>query len=150
MFKVLTVTAAAVLISTSAYADVKKDLRNAKIEDVYVYEEFSQPTYYENCQNIKVPNKKGASGGDVLGGMIIGGVIGNVIGGNDKGAAVGAILGGIGAAESNKGNGGYRVERQCETVTEYTTKYKKIYSHSIMWFTENGIKRRLEVVLPWK
>lgn len=150
MFKVLTVTAAAVLISTSAYADGKRNLRNANIEDVYVYEEFSSPKYYEQCRNVRIKEKGGASGGDVLGGMILGGILGKAIGGNDSGAAAGAVLGGVITADKNQGNGGSRIERRCETVTEYETKYKKIYSHSVMTFKENGINRRLEVILPWK
>ena len=150
MYKLAMVTAAAVLVSSTAYADGQRNMRNATIEDVYVYEEFNSPKYYKQCRDVQVPNKSGASGGDVLGGMILGGLLGKGLTGNDDGAAAGAVLGGIISADKNQGPGGYRTERQCETVTEYETKYKKIYSHSIMRFKENGMNRRLEVVLPWK
>ena len=150
MLKIATVTAAAVLLSSPVFADDKRNMRNATIEDVFVYEEIQTPQYYEQCRNVKVPNKSGASGGDVLGGMILGGLLGKGVTGNDDGAAAGAVLGAIISADKNQGPGGYRTERQCETVAEYKTQYKKIYSHSIMRFKENGINRRLEVVLPWK
>lgn len=150
MLKKTIIATTAIMFALPAYADGRKTMRDATYEDVYVYEEFSSPIYYEQCRNVKVPNKSGASGGDVLGGMILGGLLGKGITGDDGGAAAGAVLGGIISADKNQGPGGYRIERQCDTVTEYETKYKKIYSHSIMRFTENGRKRRLEVVLPWK
>ena len=118
MLKAIPYAAAAALISTSAIADVRQ-LNNATIEDVYVMTEISQPKYYETCRNVKVPNKSGASGADVLGGMIIGGLLGKGVTGNDNGAAAGAVLGGIISADKNQGPGGYRTERQCETVKEY-------------------------------
>ena len=150
MFKQAIIGATALLIAMPASAEVRKTMRDATYEDVYVYEEMSTPIYYEQCKNIRVPQKNGASGGDVLGGMILGGLLGKGLTGDDGGAAAGAVLGGIITADKNQGNGGSRIERQCETITEYKTQYKKIYSHSIMRFTENGRKRRLEVVLPWK
>lgn len=150
MLKTITVASAAILLSSTAFADDKRNLRNASVEDVYVYEEIQTPEYYETCRDVKVPNKSGASGGDVLGGMILGGLLGKGVTGNDDGAAAGAVFGAIISADKNQGPGGHRIERQCETVTEYKTQYRKIYSHSVMRFKENGINRRLEVILPWK
>ena len=87
-------------------------------------------TVYQNiprtqCQDVEVPvygtvQGSGASGGDVLAGMIIGGLLGKGVSGNDQGAAAGAVVGGIIAAEEGNGSRrvvtGYRTERQCSEV----------------------------------
>ena len=67
-----------------------------------------QPIYHNTtvrtptnvCQDVEVPvygtvQGNGASSGDVLTGMIIGGLLGKGVSGNDKGAAAGAVLGGM-------------------------------------------------------
>lgn len=89
-------------------------------------------TVYQNvpttqCQNVQVPvygtvQGNGASGGDVLAGMIIGGILGKGITGNDNGAAAGAVMGGVIAADNQNRNRqvvtGYRTERQCTEVMQ--------------------------------
>ena len=81
----------------------------------------------QQCNNVQVPiyeNRRtsSASAGDVLGGMIIGGLVGKGASGNDEGAAVGAVLGGMLAAENNNRTTrvivGYRQETQCNTYYE--------------------------------
>lgn len=73
------------------------------------------------CHNVEVPIYGnvggGANAGDVLGGMIIGGLIGKGATGDDKGAAAGAVIGGMIAADKNQQQGivGYRMEQQCKT-----------------------------------
>ena len=99
------------------------------------------------CTNVEVPiygtvtrQGGGANGGDVLAGMIIGGLLGKGATGKDDGAAGGAVLGGIIAAD--KANQprtetvitGYKTERQCQNVTEYKNVNKKVYDYSIITF----------------
>lgn len=75
------------------------------------------------CYNVEVPiygSTGGANAGDVLGGMIIGGLIGKGATNDDRGAAAGAVIGGMIAADKAQGQSivGYRMEQQCKT--EYT------------------------------
>ena len=79
------------------------------------------------CRQVEVPvygtvQGNGASGGDVLTGMILGGLLGKGASGNDKGAAAGAVIGGIIAADKKKSKKvitGYRQETQCTTEYHY-------------------------------
>lgn len=98
---------------------------------------------YQKCDIVDVPvygqigSNGGASAGDVLGGMIIGGILGKGVSGNDKGAAAGAVLGGMIAADNKQqtqqGIVGYRQEQRCETyyneervntLKNYTIRYE--------------------------
>lgn len=65
----------------------------------------------ETCRTIR--ETRPSNGGDVLTGMIIGGLIGKGATGTDDGAAVGAIIGGIAAGDNNNRTSTRRV---CETV----------------------------------
>ena len=66
------------------------------------------PTTYQSCEVVDVPiygqAGGGASGADVLTGIIIGGLLGKGASGNDKGAAAGAVIGGMVAADKKQGN----------------------------------------------
>lgn len=72
------------------------------------------------CQTVDVPIYGniggGANAGDVLGGMIIGGLIGKGATNDDRGAAAGAVIGGMIAADNKQQQGivGYRQEQQCK------------------------------------
>lgn len=85
---------------------------------------------HRSCNTVEVPVYGnvggGASAGDVLGGMIIGGLIGKGASGDDKGAAAGAVIGGMIAADKKTGQQaivGYRQEQRC--TTEYITEYQE-------------------------
>jgi len=85
----------------------------------------------------------GASGADVLTGMIIGGLIGKGVTNKDNGAAAGAVIGGVIAAD--KGNNkegivGYRQEQQCNNITRYNESSEEVYSHSTVTFYSDGKK----------
>ena len=130
--KTLFATAAALsLVATTAAANTAL-ARITKIE----------PRYQTSSQNVQVPiygtvQGQGATGGDVLAGMIIGGILGKGVSGNDKGAAAGAVMGGIIAADQGNGSKqvvtGYKTERQCsevlvqqqvQTIKNYRITYK--------------------------
>ena len=122
----------------------------ANIEDVYATVVESTPYTRTVCQNVEVPiygtvtRQRSANGADVLGGMIIGGLIGKGATGKDNGAAAGAVIGGIIAADqANKPKTetvitGYKTERQCENITEYKDVNKKVYDYSVITWTVDG------------
>jgi len=88
----------------------------------------------------------GASAGDVLGGMIIGGLIGKGITDKDNGAAAGAVIGGMIAADkkqNQQGIVGYRQEEQCKNITRYHESSEDVYSHSVVSFFHNGKQYQL-------
>jgi uncharacterized protein YcfJ len=110
------------------------------------YETVWQNVPSTQCQDVQVPiygnTGGGASGADVLGGMIIGGLLGKGVGGNDKGAAAGAVLGGIIAADKNNGRRvvtGYRIERQCtEVMNQQQQRQLKNYTITYRWKNVTG------------
>jgi len=142
MKKLLITTA--VLFATATTAFATEYARITKIEPRY-------QTTYQNvprtqCQDVEVPiygtvQGGGASGGDVLTGMIIGGLLGKGVTGKDDGAAAGAVLGGVIAAD--KGNQtrqvitGYTTERQCsEVMVRQEVNQIKDYRITFEW---NGV-----------
>jgi len=137
-------TAAVMLIATTlpSYADTVR----ATISSIQpIYHNTTTRTPSNICQNVEVPiygtvQSGGASGGDVLTGMILGGLLGKGVSGNDKGAAAGAVLGGIISADNKRSKQvitGYRVESQCHTT--YVNSTQRQLKHYKIWFTWNGI-----------
>jgi uncharacterized protein YcfJ len=144
MIRIILATA---VIATPAMAETTR----ATIEDVFATVVESTPYTRQVCQNIEVPiygtvtrQGGGASGSDILGGMILGGLLGKGATGKDNGAAAGAVLGGIIAADkANKPRTetvitGYKTERQCENITEYKDVNKKVYDYSIITWKVDG------------
>lgn len=137
-------TTAAILIATTlpSYADTVR----ATISSIQpIYHNTTIRTPRNICQNVEVPvygtvQSGGASGGDVLTGMIIGGLLGKGVTGNDKGAATGAVIGGIISADNKRSKQvitGYRTQRQCHTT--YINNTQRQLKHYKIWFTWNGI-----------
>ena len=114
------------------------------------------------CRNVEVPiygtvqnNNGGASGGDVLAGAIIGGILGKAITGKDNGAAFGALAGAMTSAEKKK-NGtsqqivGYKTENRCEThyhnvQSQIVNEYRLIYlvdGHEFAYVVNSAVGQR--------
>lgn len=135
--KKLLITAALVLSATNAVAETVRatiTYVEPRYQDVYINVPRSE------CRDVEVPvygtvHGGGATGGDVLAGMIIGGLLGKGVTNKDNGAAAGAVIGGIIAADKGKSKKvitGYRMETQCTTEYVNTTasvvnQYRLIY-----------------------
>lgn len=81
------------------------------------YKEQVITSYVSECEQIEVPSYRySGSGGNVIAGAIIGGLIGNQFGsgsGKDAMTALGAI---VGAERASKERSGYRLETRCYDV----------------------------------
>jgi len=142
MKKILTTVAFTLVLSVPAYAEAVQDH----------YKTVTKRTPYTEtvCNLVDVPIYGsvggGASAGDVLGGMIIGGLLGKGITNKDNGAAAGAVIGGMIAADQNQaeqGIVGYKQEQQCKNITRYTESSEQVYSHSTVSFYHDGKQYQL-------
>ena len=135
--KTLLATTALLIAATTASAETRyATITNVTTNYTNTYQDVPQ----QQCKDVEVPVygnvKGGASGGDVLTGMIIGGLLGKGVTGKDNGAAAGAVIGGVIAADKGSKKRvvtGYRIERQCtevmvreqvRTVKNYTITYR--------------------------
>ena len=130
-----------------------RKVNKASVVDIYQTVTQSTPTTTKVCWDVEVPiygnTGGGASAGDVLGGMIIGGLLGKGASGNDNGAAAGAVIGGMIAADNKKGNKqivGYKQETRCKNETTYENTTKEVYSHSVITFYDKGKKYKVQFV----
>lgn len=125
-------------------------VENPRVEDYYTTFYDRVPETKRVCETVQVPvygvERRQTNGADVLGGMIIGGILGKGLTGKDNGAAAGAVIGGIAAAEHNKTKRvvtGYRQEQQCHTEETYRNVERKEYDYSVLRFNMNGTKYEL-------
>lgn len=125
-------TAVMALTSACAMAATQTITRDGYIlKSVPIWDTSSQSIPQQTCKTVDVPiygqtqSNGGASGADVLGGMIIGGLLGKGVSGNDKGAAAGAVIGGMLSADKNRNTQrvivGYQQQQQCSTTYTQTT-----------------------------
>lgn len=142
MFKKIHVILLSVAIGlVSGVATANSFTTTGRVVDIKpIYTSVSKQQPQQVCRQVEVPvygqtQGSGASGGDVLTGMIIGGLLGKGASGNDKGAAAGAVIGGIIAADKKKGQQvvtGYRQETQCTTEYRYVTQ-QVVNEYDIMY-----------------
>lgn len=117
-------TAMALAASTGLADEVQRTKVEATITDYYRTAVIRTPSEQIVCQD-----RTGASAGDILGGIIIGGLLGKGATGQDQGAAAGAVIGGMIAADKNQGP-----RRDCRTVTQYHNVQDLIYDYSTITF----------------
>jgi|TARA_B110000967_G_C18743078_1_gene488780 uncharacterized protein YcfJ len=137
----------AATISTAASADQY----NTKVWDVYTNQIVQTPKRVEGCHTVDVPIYKtvdvNGSAGDAIAGGVIGGVIGNQFGngnGKDILTVLGVILGAKSADKTEQRIIGYNKVRRCTKDIVYENTTVKTYSHSVIAFTQDGVKQRLE------
>ena len=102
----------------------------------------------QSCSTVDVPIVKRSGGGDNIGSLIIGGLIGSAVGnqvsGADGAGAVGAIIGGAIANEHQKKHSGtdevvgYRQENRC-TTTYHSETYEELNYTKITVDLGNGL-----------
>ena len=110
--------------------------RVVKVQANYEYVKEYVPR--QTCNQMEVPiyQKQSGDAGNVLLGMILGGVSGKVITGDDGGAAVGAVIGGLIGADGNNKVVGYRQETVCEIV-EVEVQKRVVQSFTITFQWKN-------------
>ena len=130
----------AILFATTASADSPV---KGNVVDYYNNVVVSTPHEKRLCEEYQVPiygQQGSVDGGDVLMGMIIGGLMGKGLTGQDNGAAAGAVFGGVIAAD--KANKtvvqGYKTETKCRTEVRYSDREERRYTHSIITFRYEG------------
>ncbi len=143
IFKIIFIAFIAGLIASSAFAD-SYVTTGKLVHKEPIYTNVNQRQPQQVCRNVEVPvygtvQGGGASGGDVLTGMIIGGLLGKGATGKDNGAAAGAVIGGIIAADKGKSKQvitGYRMETQC--TTEYVNTKTSVVNQYRLTYRING------------
>ena len=119
------------------------DVTDIKIYDHTKRVTQSVPVTERRCQDVNIPiyqQSQGASGGDLLAGILLGGLLGKAATKKDNGAAAGAVIGGIIANENGKKTRvtGYKTEVHCNDITVYQNSDIETYSHSTIRFFLNG------------
>ena len=143
IFKIIFIAFIAGLIASSAFAD-SYVTTGKLVHKEPIYTNVNQRQPQQVFRNVEVPvygtvQGGGASGGDVLTGMIIGGLLGKGATGKDNGAAAGAVIGGIIAADKGKSKQvitGYRMETQC--TTEYVNTTTSVVNQYRLTYRING------------
>jgi len=134
------ITIAAILSMFGSVVMANPRIQGTVVDMRETYREVIKEVPENVCRTVEVPVYKevvtgqGANGGDVLAGMIIGGLLGKGASGNDKGAAAGAVIGGIVAADKGQKKEtvivGYKQEQQCST--QYVRKTVSVRGNNVV------------------
>jgi outer membrane lipoprotein SlyB len=119
MKSILAATALTVTLTGCVNAQTQDQFTFVRVQHIQPYHSVASvdvPTTQCNIVNVPVYSHRNSGSGNVLSGMVVGGIVGNAIGGNDKSTALGAIIGGLAAADPIPYVSGYRQEQQCRTV----------------------------------
>ena len=133
-------------IATILFASVANADSSVKgnVVDYYNNVVVSTPHEKRLCEEYQVPiygQQGSVDGGDVLMGMIIGGLMGKGLTGQDNGAAAGAVFGGVIAVDKGSKKTviqGYKTETKCRTEVRYSDRTERRYTHSIVTFRYEG------------
>ena len=147
VFQVTVLAAVLGFLSSVAHAgNITTTGEVIRIEPIYTKVTSRKPQ--QVCGTVDVPvygtvqsGQSGATGGDVLAGAIIGGILGKAITGQDNGAGFGALVGAMTSAEKKKGKSGqqivgYRSEYRC--TTEYQNVQSNIVNEYRVTYNVNG------------
>jgi len=108
------------------------------------------------CKDMEIPiygegSANRTKSGDLLLGMILGGITGKVLIGNDKGAAIGAIGGSLiandKAQKPNQIIVGYKQERRC--TLEHREVHEKVPTDYTVTYSWNGVYGRSYTTQPY-
>jgi uncharacterized protein YcfJ len=123
------------------------------VEPAYQTNYVNRPS--EQCQVVQVPvygrTGNGASGLEVIGGALIGGLFGKAVTDKDEGAVIGGLVGGAVAAEAGKGQRvivGYQNRRECSTVDNWVAQNQ--ITHYNVTYEWNGIRASSRVYEPYR
>lgn len=144
--KILAGMVGAVLALTIPLKAAADDVVYATITSVTPnYIELVTPTRKNICSFVDVPiydtvQGQGATGLEVLGGAIIGGLFGKALTDKDEGAAAGAVVGGVVAAEAGRADKtrivGYEKQKQCSI--QYVDQIESIVDNYTIYYEWNG------------
>ena len=139
------------------FARADDSAQMATIDDIVQnYEHVTYLNPVKVCKDMEIPiYGEGTAGktksGDLLLGMILGGITGKVLIGNDKGAAIGAIGGSLiandKAQKPNQIIVGYKQERRC--TLEHREVHEKVPTDYTVIYSWKGIYGRSYTTQPY-
>ena len=139
------------------FARADDSAQMATIDDIVQnYEHVTYLNPVKVCKDMEIPiYGEGTAGktksGDLLLGMILGGITGKVLIGNDKGAAIGAIGGSLIANDKAQKPDqvivGYKQERRC--TLEHREVHEKVPTDYTVTYSWNGVYGRSYTTQPY-
>ena len=136
-------------VALSMSATAATSVQNGVVIDNYKTIIKQIPYRVEVCQDRVQPAGDGSATNELVG-ALFGGAIGNSFGkgdGKDAMTLFGALMGAsIAHDEELKNNPGTKTVTVCDVQTRYEESTSKVYSHSTITFSSNGIKYSLDFI----